>query len=126
MMDIHVTPERMIRDIQDDFTETYPFLRIAFFFKGQWYAQGSWKKRSVDTKQVIGCIISAIAENGFWITPAMTVFDLEKKCDELFGLSVQVYRRSGKIWLETTMTYNWTIAQQNKSGCELTRVMSRQ
>ena len=64
-MNIHITPERIIRDIQHDFSEAYPFLKIAFFFKGQCYEQGSWKQRSVGASQAIGCIISAVTKNKF-------------------------------------------------------------
>lgn len=54
------------------------------------------------------------------ITPLMTVKELENKCEEQFGILVQVYRKSGNVWLETSMTDNWTIKQQNDQGSEIT------
>jgi hypothetical protein len=32
---------------------------------------------------------------------------------------VQVSRKSGTLWLETTMTDSWTLGQQNEHGREL-------
>jgi hypothetical protein len=35
------------------------------------------------------------------------------------GLYVQVFRKSGKVWLETTATDNWSLYKQNEEGQEL-------
>ena len=34
-------------------------------------------------------------------------------CQEKLKLSAQVFRKSGKIWLETTFTDSWTLKKQN-------------
>jgi len=36
-----------------------------------------------------------------------------------FGLAAQVFRKSGRVWLETIRTDNWTLNDQNKHGREL-------
>ena len=51
----------------------------------------------------------------------MTVIDLEKKFREVFGLGIQVFRKSGKAWLETTLTDNWTLEEQNRQGEALSK-----
>lgn len=50
------------------------------------------------------------------ITPDMTVTDLEQSFNTIYGLGVQVFRKSGKIWLETTVTDGWTLEEQNRQG----------
>ena len=55
------------------------------------------------------------------ITPRMKVSQLENIFIEQYGLSVQVFRKSGRVWLETTMTDDWTLAEQNRQGEELSR-----
>ena len=55
------------------------------------------------------------------ITPQMTVAGLEQNMNDVYGLSVQVFRKSGMAWLETSVTDNWTLEQQNKQGEELSR-----
>ena len=57
--------------------------------------------------------------NSINITPGMKVNKLEKIFLEEYGLSVQVFRKSGRVWLETTMTDDWTLAEQNRQGEEL-------
>ena len=54
-----------------------------------------------------------------------TVHDLETGFRERFGLSVHVFRKSGNLWIETTMTENWTLKQQNEHGMEISKPFSR-
>jgi uncharacterized protein (DUF1697 family) len=48
-----------------------------------------------------------------------TVADLENTFFRDFGLSAQVFRRSGNVWLETSATDSWSLMQQNSEGAEL-------
>ena len=50
----------------------------------------------------------------------MSVADLEKAFMNKFGLLTQVFRRSGNIWLETSITDGWSLKQQNDLGREIT------
>jgi hypothetical protein len=49
----------------------------------------------------------------------MTVQELERVFQDELGLYVQVFRKSGKVWLETTATDNWSLYKQNMEGQEL-------
>ena len=46
----------------------------------------------------------------------MSVKDLEQNFRDVYGLSVQILRKSGKVWLGTTVTDNWTLKEQNEQG----------
>jgi hypothetical protein len=50
----------------------------------------------------------------------MSVKQLEKNFSEKCLLNVQVQRRSGNVWLETTITDNWSLEHQNDHGREIT------
>ena len=53
------------------------------------------------------------------ISEEMLVSALEKSFEVQFGLSAQVFRKSGKTWLETSKTDDWTLKHQNEAGKEL-------
>lgn len=55
------------------------------------------------------------------ITPHMTVNNLEQTFGDIYGLSVQVFRKSGNAWLETIETDGLTLEEQNKIGEELVK-----
>ncbi|MBA3900883.1 MAG: hypothetical protein H0X62_11855, partial [Bacteroidetes bacterium] len=46
------------------------------------------------------------------------VKELEQKFQNLFGVSVQVYRQSGSVWIQTTITDSWTLTEQNNRAYE--------
>jgi hypothetical protein len=54
-----------------------------------------------------------------------SVQDLEQLIWDAFGLSVQVFRKSGNLWLETTVTDQWSLAYQNEQGRELSAQFER-
>ena len=49
----------------------------------------------------------------------MKVFELEDSFQTLFGISAQVFRKSAGSWIETSVTDDWTLKQQNDQGKEL-------
>lgn len=50
------------------------------------------------------------------ISPKRTAMELENDFRHIMGLNVQVMRKSGDLWLETTKTDNWTLGQLNDEG----------
>jgi len=61
-----------------------------------------------------------IQKGDLLIEETMSVADLEKAFKDQFGLMAQVFRRSGNIWLETSITDKWSLKQQNELGKEIT------
>ena len=45
----------------------------------------------------------------------MSVYELERSFKNLFGLNVQVSRKAGMIWLETTKTDKWSLQKQKST-----------
>jgi hypothetical protein len=52
----------------------------------------------------------------------MLVSELENLFEDKFKLSVQVFRKSGKSWLETTFTDGWSLKKQNQEGLDLSKI----
>ena len=56
------------------------------------------------------------------LSDATTVTEVEDIFRNRFGINVQVLRKSGNIWMEASMTGNWSLAQQNEHGREISAV----
>jgi len=123
VMTIQLTPERLIEDIQKDFAYVFPYLKIEFFRKGTRYRQTKERTITLPITQTLGSVFKNNRRGRLTISDSMTVSELEKLCDEQFGISVQVYRRSGTLWLETSMTDSWTMQQQNDRGSEISSLI---
>jgi len=121
-MKLNINDKRKVADIQKDFSKSFPFLRLEFFSVPHKSGKGTAKKNLIipDHKTVGDC--RRIHKSKIvTITPEMKVSELEKIFLEDYGLNVQVFRNSGRVWLETTMTDDWTLAEQNRQGEELSR-----
>jgi hypothetical protein len=114
---LQVRRNKTVNDIQSGFSAAYPFLKIDMYKpSGRGQFEGGRLKLGYST--LLG--VAGILEEGeLLIFDSMTVGQLEKAFLEKFGMLVQVSRKSGSVWLETTMTDRWTLKQQNDHGREL-------
>jgi hypothetical protein len=103
-------------DIQSEFNKIFPFLKLEFF--------GSKQQHSNPLNTRIGNPV--LAPTDIEIIDTMKVSELESKLSTALKINVQVFRRSGNLWLETTMTDNWSLLQQNQHGCEISKSMHPQ
>ena len=118
-MNIIINDHRKIFAIQKEFSEMFPYLKLEFFSKPHSVGGASSKKIMKHPAKTIGQCRVIHNKGTLTITPNMTVADLEQNFADVYGLSVQVFRKSGKSWLETTVTDNWTLEKQNRQGEEL-------
>lgn len=70
----------------------------------------------IPTDTTIGASRSVHSSGELAIDENTKVAHLEKEMLEKFGLFVQVFRRSGKVWIETTVTDDWTLGKQNSEA----------
>lgn len=119
-MHLSITAEKKISEVQHDFSAEYPFLKIEFFRNGLKRKERYPAHLQIPNNRTIQEARSMQKGEGeMEIADDMSVADLENMFMDRYSLSVQVFRRSGNIWLETTMTDNWTLRQQNEHGREI-------
>lgn len=112
-MQLYLSPDSTMGSVQTEFSEAFPGLKIAFFSKPHRSFKGSAAKFLVQEKDMPLKQLSPKIEAGHLTVEASTpVFQLEQLFEEGFGLHVQVFRKSGKTWLETSVTDNLTLEQQ--------------
>jgi len=120
-MRLLINAEKLIKDLRKEFSEAYPFLQLEFFNN-----EGARKTRyspfkKIEHEKILGDAGILKNHKGYIdIKDSTTVLELENVLMDEFGLSAQVFRKSGNIWLETTMTDDWSLKQQNDHGREIT------
>lgn len=92
-----------VKDIQKEFSELYPFLKIEITDKKQ------------PVKLVPGDSFPGECQH-VNISGNRTVAQLEDDFRNHLNLPIQVFRRAGSLWIETSLTHDWTLDQQNKEG----------
>ena len=118
-MSISIHENRRLFELQQDFNSLFPFLKIEFFKAPHSIGEGSAKNQLHDNNRVVSDCRLKKSEGVLQINEQMTVSDLEARFFDDFGLSAQIFRKSGNVWLETSATDNWTLRQQNDEGAEL-------
>lgn len=113
---MYITDNNKLEDIQREFQEMFPWLKLEFYSGSYQPGHASPAYHQLDPKLTIGQVRTKHKDGELEIRPDMTVKELEQKFWEQYGLVAQVFRRSGTIWLQTSKTDEWTLAEQNRKG----------
>jgi hypothetical protein len=124
-MKITINDNRKIFAIQEAFTKTFPYLKLEFFAKPHKAGGASSRKFIKHPSKTLGECRTIHTNGSITITGNITVGDLEQRFADVYGLGVQVFRKSGNHWLETTVTDNWTLDRQNKEGESLSTYLTQ-
>ncbi|WP_343631110.1 hypothetical protein [Fluviicola sp.] len=115
-MKLIINDQQSIEQIRHSFNNQFPFLKLEFFSKRHESGQAS-SLQFLIRKDVTLKECRKVHHSGeIIITPDMRVSELEQLLWTDFGLGVQVFRKSGNVWLETILTDTWTLAEQNAEG----------
>lgn len=115
-MKIHIHDTTTIADVQRQFSERFPYLKLEFFSKHHMPGKASHLKFMLPHDRCLGEIRKTHHDGEIDIYPDMRVSDLEQLFGTNYDLGVQVFRQSGKSWLETILTDSWTLREQNAEG----------
>lgn len=99
-----------VGDFQKEFNSIFPFLKIEL------YKPSREQHEEVGTKAM--SILSPGDKMGssakrIEISSLTTVAQLKKMLSEKLGINSLIYRKSGSMWIETSLTEDWTLERQN-------------
>jgi len=120
-MQLRIAPTRLISEVRQEFNEAFPFLKLEFFKNKVQQQPENIINQVIPHNRRIGDCQKAIIDGMIEINGQMKVKDLEKIFNDQYRLNAQVFRRSGNLWLQTTMTDDWTLQNQNEHGMEISR-----
>jgi hypothetical protein len=124
MGELIIKKDEKMSGIQGQFNKYFPFLKIEFFRQAPVSGLGNSKNKMILDDLRIGQIAGFTKESRISVDTSMLVSTLEKYFESECGLFIQVFRKSGKVWLETTATDNWTLQQQNEEGKSLAQQLN--
>ncbi len=113
-MNTKISNDRRIKDIQEDFNQQFPYLRIEFYSKKHIDGERSSEEDIYDNELLLGDIRDNNIIGLLPLDGEMKVSKLENMAYQMFGLNIQVFRKSYNKWLQTWATDMWTIDEQNK------------
>jgi hypothetical protein len=117
-MEIIIEAGKTFGKVQEEFTQTFPYLKIDLVSTNILSKELYLTKENGDSKENG---YNKVDDNNSFIilTDNITVKELVYEFKELFNLSVKVQRKSDGHWVETILTENWTLTKQNLEGKNL-------
>ena len=99
-----------VGDFQKEFNSIFPFLKIELYkpSTGQQNDVGPKSMSLLNPRDKIGNSLKRID-----ITSLTTVSQLKIMLLEKLGISSFIYRKSGSMWIETSLTEDWSLERQN-------------
>ncbi len=110
---MEIQGNRIIGELQQEFNSHFPYLRIEF------YRQRAGEEKSTIEKLSAGQKLSLLNGSAGKITIQIDKNDKITTLKEQFnkfGIGVVIFRKAGSVWVETTLTEDWTLDRQNSEG----------
>lgn len=104
-----------IRELNEQFTKQFPFLKITFHRSEHADHEGSPAGTEIDENKLLS-ELGVDHDEAFAVTEDLSVGAFEEAMEVKYGLHVQVSRRSGDLWLQTVSTDDWSLKDQNEKG----------
>jgi hypothetical protein len=115
IMELRINDKISIRELQQQFNAEFPYLKLEFFDIPPTF-DGLPKLHMYPSHRFLGACRKLHHDGTLKIAPDDTVEMLEQTFWKKFGLSTEVFRKSGNLWIETTLSDSWTLKRQNEEG----------
>jgi len=115
-MRLGIARESRVADLQKEFNHFYPYLKLEFFRLPFSQKKNLQKAERVNPNEYVERLTRNYKSGSISIDQKKTVAQIVEDFWVEFGLSVLVFRKSGNLWIETSLTDSWTLDKQNKIG----------
>lgn len=120
-MDILIQSSKSLKDIRAEFQKRFPFLKLEFYSNTHKQEEISGHDEKIHPSTTIAALLGDKKDFEWHINGLMTVAEVETAFQDKLHIGVQVFRKSGINWLQTGATDNWTLAEQNAKGREMSK-----
>ena len=121
MTTLEISDDKKIKEIKEEFNNKFPHLKIEFFSEEHQEGEASNNSGLLDEELYLKDIRKNHTNGTLSINGHLKTSTLASNFHDHFGVNIQVYRKSGKLWLQTASTDDWTLSHQEQKGEEYDR-----
>jgi len=126
-MKIIIDRSTTVYEIQAEFNRHFKFLKLKFFYISEDHNNLFPKiNGEVEAHKKLDELSLEDHSGLINISEHESVIAFENKFEKSFGIKVQVFRKSGNLWLAAVTTGSWTLHDQNKKGEEMERYLTQE
>jgi hypothetical protein len=115
-MHLKINDNTTFKEIQEAFSNFYPYLLLEFYTRGHKKYEGSLDIDLVYPGKTIGDVKKTHVSGILEILPHDTAAQLEQELQMRFGLPAQVFWKDNDVWRETTGMDDFTLKELNEFG----------
>lgn len=115
-MHIEINDNTTFKEIQESFSDFYPYLQLEFYTRPHQKYGESLDIDLVYPGKTIGDVKKTHVSGILEILPQDTVARVEKELKMRFGLSAQVFWNDKEVWRQTTGMDDFTLKELNEMG----------
>lgn len=115
-MYLHIHNNRTLRELQEDFTTAFPYLRIEFYSKPHRRGGVSSEKNKLNPFLQIVAVRSHQRNGAIEVNELNSVETFEQLLQKEYGLPVQVFHFTKAGWIITDVTDKATLKELNEQG----------
>jgi hypothetical protein len=117
-MKITIHSGSKVKDLKTLFHDTFSELKIELFKPGHQVSGGQAKAGILDNEQIISLLPDFQPNSPFEFDENTKISEFENGFTSHFNVAVQVFRKSGNLYLETTETDHWTLAESQEEALQ--------
>jgi hypothetical protein len=119
-MELIINEHKSIAEIQREFEHQFPYLKIQFYTYPCDGSEDCMTENLISSEKKIGQIRSKPYSGTLGISGNQKTSSLKKIFRDVYGLNIEIFRRSGVMWMQPINTDNRTIDEQNEIAREFT------
>lgn len=121
-MEININENTRLSEIHAQFQDRYPFLDLAFFAEQHQPGEASSRASRLPLNLMVGEAGNGHGIGSLDIEDGMTVGELETILETRFGLHTQVLKKSGDLWLQSTLSDGVSLKELNRQTREFNSI----
>ena len=113
-MQLNIHDQVSLADLQNQFSKSFPYLKIEFYRHPHQLQKGSRHADQIDTNKKIMDVQERHAYGILEFKDSDTTGHVESLFSQKFGLNVQIFRKGNNCWIQTLNTDYYTLNQQSE------------
>lgn len=114
-----IANDRTVKDLKEDFQKVFPYLKIEFYKTPHQFGEETIDEPPLSANSRLSAIRTYDNYGIMTLDKTMKTSDFENILAKIYGLNVQVFRKSYGKWLQTWATDNWTLEEQNDRSAKM-------
>lgn len=110
-MKLQIQDDMTVAALQAEFNAMFPFLKLEI--------RAGLARGNTNKYLLLKQCRRQHNDGEFDVQPQESLQDFLDRLNQEFGLNAEVYRKSGNMWIATSLSSAWTLDRQNNEGFEI-------